>query len=197
MGIAKGSPKDQRNSYILPCECGDAITVVASDAGEQSPCRCGRDIAVPPLSRLRTLNGEGAYESSALDRIRSMLAMGSLPAGHNCAISNQPTESCIEFEVICDPLDPPAGPSPFLVMASLLLTGGRMIIWRIPERKRSQEEWDALERIRIPLLVSPKYHKRIKRRAKDQDYLRELLAIVPVYARLVREYPGARVVPVV
>jgi hypothetical protein len=43
-------------TYETDCECGAVVVVKATDAGLRVPCRCGRQVEVPPLSKLRALD---------------------------------------------------------------------------------------------------------------------------------------------
>lgn len=43
-------------TYETDCTCGKVLEVHAADAGATLRCACGRDVDVPPLSRLRRLD---------------------------------------------------------------------------------------------------------------------------------------------
>lgn len=42
--------------YLLPCECGQKITVAAGQAGQDVTCQCGKTSHVPPLRKLAELD---------------------------------------------------------------------------------------------------------------------------------------------
>jgi hypothetical protein len=70
------------SKYLLPCECGQAIAVDVSQAGQQITCECGKRLEVPTLRGVREL--EPAPESAASSRpaewdaSRGMIFAGSL-----------------------------------------------------------------------------------------------------------------------
>ncbi len=43
------------NDYLLPCECGQNISVGLTQAGQTVTCACGRSLKVPTMSQLRKL----------------------------------------------------------------------------------------------------------------------------------------------
>jgi hypothetical protein len=49
--------------YLLPCECGQHVTVESRQAGESIVCACGKPLSVPTVLQMRTL--ELAPESLA------------------------------------------------------------------------------------------------------------------------------------
>jgi hypothetical protein len=52
-------------AYLLPCTCGEAVTVEVRQAGDQVVCSCGRRLAVPPLRQLRNLAPVAADQTAA------------------------------------------------------------------------------------------------------------------------------------
>ncbi len=46
-------------TYSVPCECGKTLAVIATDAGTDMRCECGRLVSVPILSQLRQQSGQG------------------------------------------------------------------------------------------------------------------------------------------
>jgi hypothetical protein len=47
--------------YLIQCECGKRLAVMAGSAGASLPCGCGRSVRVPALSELRAQQGLPAY----------------------------------------------------------------------------------------------------------------------------------------
>lgn len=71
------------SKYLLPCECGQAIAVDASQAGQRIACECGKLLDVPTLRGVREL--EPAPETAPNSRraaewnsSRGMIFAGSL-----------------------------------------------------------------------------------------------------------------------
>lgn len=54
------------SKYLLPCECGKAIVIDASQAGQQLACECGKPLEVPTLRGVREL--QPAPETSSQRR---------------------------------------------------------------------------------------------------------------------------------
>ncbi|MEX0819879.1 MAG: hypothetical protein WD070_09795 [Pirellulaceae bacterium] len=70
------------SKYLLPCECGKAIAVDVSQAGQQITCECGKRLEVPTLRGVRELEPvpEPAASSrpAEWDASRGMIFAGSL-----------------------------------------------------------------------------------------------------------------------
>ncbi len=89
-------------TFSLSCECGKNIAVLATAAGSEVACECGRSQSVPPLSVLRASTGRGEYETSTIDTIHRMISSGELPVGGECAISGMPTSDTAIIRVECE-----------------------------------------------------------------------------------------------
>jgi hypothetical protein len=44
-----------RETYLLPCQCGQRIPVEATQSGQEVTCPCGRRLEVPTMRKLSTL----------------------------------------------------------------------------------------------------------------------------------------------
>jgi hypothetical protein len=68
--------------YLLPCGCGQQISVSAAQAGESLRCSCGATVEVPTMRELRELERVEAKEPVRGDRWgdRQRLALGLLIA---------------------------------------------------------------------------------------------------------------------
>jgi hypothetical protein len=174
--------------YHVICPCGKQLPVQTDDAGTTIRCQCGQSVAVPSLSKLRTMAGFGAYESSAVETIQRMLDEGTLPGGQTCAKSGRPTQDVLPFEVQLEPDDGwrdrmgfwlavayLAGP----LLTILFVIMGKQIAARHPENV-----------VTIPLRIDRKFHRGLAWWG-TQWKLRRLLSTTPVYARLLEEYPRA------
>ena len=172
--------------YHVACSCGASIPVTAAQAGAEVECPCGARVPVPRLSALRTQAGLGAYESGPIDTIRRMIAEGALPWGKVCAVSGRPTDDVIELHVQCERSYSPRGSSPLVLYFWPLLA----LIDGARSERREILGRDTV--VCVPLRVAQDFHHRLARRT-GQRTLRRLLRGVPVYARLLQEYPQARV----
>jgi len=71
------------SKYLLPCECGKAIAIDASQAGQQLTCECGKLLEVPTLRGVRELEPAPDTASSRRPAVewessRGMIFAGSL-----------------------------------------------------------------------------------------------------------------------
>ena len=88
-------------SLYVDCECGTRIDLSPSMAGSQMKCRCGREINIPSLSKLRQDSGEAPYTTNALELIRSRLSDETLP-GSECIVCRAAATEVIYCRVICE-----------------------------------------------------------------------------------------------
>jgi hypothetical protein len=171
-------------TYAIECRCGRRIGVSASAAGAEVSCACGAVLAVPKLSVLRERSGQGAYESGPIDTIHRMLAEGTLPWGTACAVSGLPTDDVIHLTVECERLH--AGSDNLKI--ALLISPLLFFLARYRER-------DAVGRDTVvwtPLRVCREHHRSVAK--ARQRTLRRLLGSVPIYQRLLKEYPRPRII---
>jgi len=176
--------------FSLDCSCGRRINVTSADAGTRVACECGLELAVPSLSRLRELEGRDPYEAGTVDTIRRLVAHGELPVGEVCAVSGKPTHDVMEC---------------FIVVSSVMLHRERMglkillgllispVLFLIPSLSVKVSPAPGTETwVPTPMRLSNRYHSRY--RGASQTRLRRLLSPVPIYRKLLEEYPLARVV---
>ena len=158
--------------------------------GPRSVAECGEGVPVPSLSKLRATAGIGSYESGAIDTIRRMLDEGALPWGETCAVSGRPTRDVIQVEVQCERLHVPKDPARF---ALLLAHVASALVGR--DLARDPRKWSdprpGYRRV-VPLRVGREFHRGLSRWWTKRK-LRRLLRTVPVYARLLDEYPRATI----
>lgn len=179
-------------AYKLECECGRTREVSVAQAGTDLVCDgCGAVVRVPSLSRLREREGRGAYESGVIDTIARMVAAGELTGEGPCAVSGRTTSDVLTIHVQAERPVPGREASDSWVALTLImpLAGLLALLRRDGYAQRADHGRDtALE---VPLRVRREYHDRLRRRA-GRRRLRALLRTVPVYARLLDEYPTAR-----
>jgi hypothetical protein len=87
---------------ILPCECGGRVIAHASNAGGTILCRCGRSVAVPNLSKLRTLAGKHAYVTNPVEAIRRVQQVGKSPAGDKCLSCGSSCPAIYRCDAVCE-----------------------------------------------------------------------------------------------
>ena len=182
-------------AYAVDCPCGKVISVAASMAGSSVTCSCGASVAVPRLSELRQRIGQGAFESGTIDTIHRMIDTGELPSGNECVISGMRTTDAIVVRVECERRWI-KGPSKgrFLFVLFVLLLPFWMI-WLAVAKTLSDEPRQELGRdtdVELPLRVHCDFHAQL-RKTKSQRELKKLLRTVPIYAKLLDEYPHAKI----
>jgi hypothetical protein len=178
--------------YLLDCSCGRRVPVRASEAGSSVPCDCGRELRVPPLSKLRELSGADPYESSTIDTIRRMIREGALPPEENCAVTGEPTREVLMLTIKL--------PTAFKTKGGILgerlhLLLVALVSWwllflpSLSGRTVGVEEGATV--IQVPLRVCNDAQRKL--RGARPARLKRLLRTVPIYAELLNENPFAMV----
>jgi hypothetical protein len=175
--------------YHVLCGCGKSLPVKTEEAGTTIRCDCGESVTVPSLSKLRSTVGLGAYESGAIDTILRMLDEGILPWGETCAESGRPTRDVLPLHVQCERIHAPADNTKVILLA-LLVTPLALLGLRKDQREAVGRDTSVV----VPLRLSRAYHRSLSRwGGGSQRRLQRLLRTVPVYARLLDEYPNATI----
>ena len=183
--------------YTVICSCGNETLVTAAAAGGTITCpKCGGEISVPRLSQLREMAGKGAYETGTADTIRRQIEIGELPPGTLCVISGRPTTAIADIQVQCERtwIRGPTSKRFALVIVGILLLPF-WVIWALVTWALLDEEHQELGRdtfVKTPLRIHEECLPQLKR--ASQRKLRKLLRTVPLYAELLKEYPGAKVI---
>ncbi len=175
--------------YALNCSCGRSFDVQTGQAGSTLKCHCGADVRVPSVSKLRELAGKAAYEVGVIDRIGGMIDRGELPTGGVCAVSGKSTSDVMDICVHAEHFQKPQemnlqwfAPIAFLMLFQPSLTFGQ----RHRPHGDGRDTW-----VRTPLFIDSEYHHKVRK--ASQKKLKRWLRSVPVYAKLLDEYPQATV----
>ncbi len=181
--------------YAVNCPCGKEIPVAASMAGSDIACSCGATVTVPRLSELRQRIGLAAFESGIIDTIHRMIDTGELPCGSECVISGMRTTDVFVVRVECERkwIKEPANGSLLAVLFLLIMP--IWLIWLAVEKTLANEPRQELGRdthVDVPLRVHGDFHAQL-RKTKGQRELKKLLGTVPIYAKLLDEYPHAKI----
>jgi len=179
--------------YSVTCGCGKTLAVAATQAGASVRCACGQTVDVPLLSALRRSAGEAPVPLSTVETIQAMIRRGGLPSGDICPFSLRPANATVWLDVRCEsrwvrggePLDRGI----LLVWVVVLGWIGALIgSWRSEPR----EEFGRDTFLDIPLRISSDAVSKVAR-IRSQRIWRRLLRSVPVYARLLDEFPGTKI----
>jgi hypothetical protein len=182
-------------AYHVRCSCGREIAVASSAAGGDVTCTCGRNVPVPSLSELRQQAGESAFESGIADRIHRLIATSELPPRSCCVDCGRPSTDVAELYVQIERLWM-RGPGRTRYLALLLA----MLIspfWWLRAlffeslRDETRQELGRDRFVDTPLCICDEDRPKLKH--VHQRKLKRLLQTVPIYAELLREYPGSRI----
>jgi hypothetical protein len=175
--------------FSVECSCGQSLAVQASQAGTTTTCGCGAQVKVPSLSKLRELSGQHAYETSTIDVIQGMLGRGELPEGNHCAVSGEATDDVVELYVEAERIYTAKDNLMWAVIAALCISP-ILILTALIEMPRADVGRQTI--VRTPLRVAAAYHAKVER--SGQKALKRWLRTVPIYAKLLDQYPRARVI---
>lgn len=175
--------------FALNCTCGRSFEVQAGQAGSTLRCQCGAEVQVPSVSKLREMAGKAAYEVGVIDRINGMIDRGELPAGGVCAVSGNSTGDVLTIYVHAEKFQRAEDKNMLLLMpvAWLMLLYPSFAFGRRYRPEGSgRDTW-----VRTPLFVDSKYQQKFRR--ASQKKLKRWLRSVPVYSKLLDEYPQSTV----
>ena len=111
-----------------------------------------------------------------------------MPWGATCAVSGRPTRDVIQIEVQCEHLAPAKDPVKFaLLLAMCAGPWATLILFSKPGQAHGRDT-----AVTVPLRVCREYHRGLER-WWGRRKLRRLLRTVPVYTRLLDEYPRATI----
>jgi hypothetical protein len=172
---------------MLPCQCGRQVKVNSASAGMEIPCECGARMRVPRLSEFRQMAGLGAYESGTIDNIRRMIAERALPWGESCAFSDQLTRDTLDLSVHCERVHGENDGMRLRIVVGLLFGP----LWMMTARQGTREAVGRETAVWTPLRVAQEHQKKVTR--ASQKTLRRLLRTVPIYAKLLDQYPHSTI----
>jgi hypothetical protein len=171
--------------YSVECPCAQTLAVQAAQAGAMIACRCGAQVKVPILSKPRECAGQNAYEASTIDVIHGMLRRGELPAGESCAVNGDATQDVlqlyVEAERTCRAGDNRVYAWLGILVSPILLLG----LFNKPRPDVGRQTV-----VPTPLRVAAAHHFRVQH--SSLRALKRWLRGVPIYSKLLDEYPRAR-----
>jgi hypothetical protein len=184
-------------AFHVECACGQRIEVSAGMAGSEVRCGCGELNRVPGLSELRRCVGQEAYVTNTVEQVNKMLARGELPPGSNCMICHSPTRAALTCELVCAKswtrkmeVDQESR-DPLYEALGFFLLG---LLWKlVTARRRFEKKTMGHDvSVRVPLRLCDACRRSLGGLRRSRA-IKRLLRQVPVYARLLEEYPRAKV----
>ena len=176
-------------TYSVNCECGKSIAVAQSQAGASVICDCGKTVPVPLLSALRRAAGES--NRTIIEELRFQIANKELPYGNLCPFSGKLADYIVTINVQCERSWTRGGEELSLnkIIAFYIPFGwlGALIASR---RMMPLEEFGRETVIDLPLKVSTEMRSQVTR-MRSQKSLKTALRTVPIYEKLLDEYPDS------
>lgn len=184
-------------SYSVSCRCGKDLPVSAVQAGSTIGCACGATVAVPLLSDLRRSAGETAIPLNAIETIQALIRDGELPKGDRCPYSGAAADCTLLVRVQCERSwvrgSEPIGARDAIVYFVFLGWIGALIAYCKSRDRREELGRDTI--LDLPLRVSADAVAKLARLGSQRRW-KAILRKTPAYARLLDEFPDARVKPV-
>jgi hypothetical protein len=177
-------------ALTVACECGSRTRVVASQAGGTIACDCGKRVVVPALSQLRKSGDDGDAPTTAIQRVRDLIAGGKLPSNTSCPFSGANADQVVYFRVECEKRWIRRESDDGWQLVGLFLFGWFGFFLSL-FCKRQAEVLGHDVAIVVPLRVHPCALTSLQR--MRQRELRDALRRVPAYGHLLRDYPKANI----
>jgi hypothetical protein len=175
--------------YRVQCTCGDAISVAECDAGSQVQCWCGRVVEVPSLRELRRQAGEPGPTVSPEMEVEALLLAGKLPEEDRCVLCESPTNGCVSCRTECERAYVQRSGPPLWVRALAFLTFGLIGAAVASAMPGHEQEWGKDRIFSLPLRVCDACRKGLT----SSQAMKDALCRVPLYRRLLRKYPAAKI----
>jgi hypothetical protein len=169
------------------------MPVAASSAGSSVECPCGQSVPVPRLSDLRDAAGQRRFETNTIDTVRRMIAEGTLPPSRECMLSGQTTDDIARIYVECERIwSRESGRKgwTFIFTAFFLPFWWLWIILSARMLDQRPEDFGRNTEVSIPIRVCREQQSRLRHMGSWE--LSELLRRIPIYAKLLDEYRGAK-----
>jgi hypothetical protein len=176
----------------LPCECGGTVVAGAKVAGGTIKCTCGRAVAVPKLSHLRTLAGGDAFITNPVEAIRKQQRDGINPAGEGCLLCGSLSPVFYKCHAVCESSHARRGNKvdPISMVRLLFVP----MVWLIAMLLR-EKEFEPIDRRGHDIAISfdlPVCDPCAASAGKvtRANVAKRLMAEVPLYKELLDDYPN-------
>src|SRR5262245_41381266 len=175
--------------YLLPCTCGQSVTVTEGSAGAQVKCVCGRTLTVPSLGGLRELAGEPAHLPAPEIVIEQMLYVGALPPDHRCVHCGLETADVVTVQVECERVWIHKKGGFWLTLFFGVFFSWLFALIAMLARDKEVHEFGRDKIYALPLPICPKCQPMLT----GVEAARASLARVPEYRRLLEKFPEAKI----
>jgi predicted nucleic acid-binding Zn ribbon protein len=175
--------------YRVPCECGDVVSVAEEAAGTTAVCYCGRTVQVPSLRELRRLSGAREPAPSPEMAVEALLLAGELPEERHCVLCGTATDGTVHCHTECERARIEDGRPPLWARVLAFLTFGWIGVLVVSGMPRQETEWGKDRIFDLPLRVCDGCRPRLT----TARALKDALGQVPLYRRLLKKFPAAKV----
>jgi hypothetical protein len=177
----------------LQCKCGEVHTVHHLSAGRELACRCGRSLQIPLLSQMRSMSGSEELQLSPALEIEQLLLAGALSKTTHCVDCGLETDHGVEIVVECERAQTEHARSWPTMIFNLLtfpvFVIGGLLIFRFPGSRQPPTEKGTDRIYTLPVKICGSCAAQIR----GPKEAKRVLGLVPVYARLLKKYPEAKV----
>ncbi|OWK41707.1 hypothetical protein [Fimbriiglobus ruber] len=173
-------------TYPVACECGATLLVSGGAAGTQIPCQCGRTVDVPTLGCLKSSVGEAAISPDF--ELEHLISSGDLPLESRCVVCELDTTHEREFAIVCERPEE-KGSVPFWQQLLLIWISPIIFLMHMTMTSRRIETHGRDVAFRLPVRVCEECVGTLN----ATSAIRNALEVTPVYARLLKKYPHARI----
>jgi hypothetical protein len=173
----------------LPCTCGMTVVARAADAGGAISCKCGHSVAVPNLSKLRTLAGGEAYVTNPVEAIRKAQRDGHSPARGKCLSCGSASSAVYLCTALCEESHVKQTKELHYVLRWLLLPWiFNIFLWyRGDDAYGDRQGHDVEVAFDLPVCDSC---LRTTGSVMRLDFAKQLMLTVPLYRELLAFYPN-------
>ena len=176
-------------NLVVPCECGELVSVTEGDAGGRLTCRCGRTVVVPSFRELRRQAGVPPKELAPELVLEALLLAGKLPDEQECVFCSEVTSGCAICFVEIERAQVSDGRQPWWVVASAFLLFGWLGALLVRQAREPTGETGKDRAYRVPLRICDQCRPRLN----DARAIKRALRSVPLYRKLLDRYPRALV----
>jgi hypothetical protein len=175
-------------SYQVTCQCGAAQNVNLTQAGSTIVCRCGCNVEVPSLVRLKSAAGE---ESVSPDfEIEHLLQANALPLEKDCLICHRTTQHVFHVQVDCERAINKSSRSRSEGCAFVLVGGlWGYFLYRTLMRDQSQIQHGRDLLFKLPLRIC----ERCASDVQTSEEARLAMMESSLFRRLLEKFPNAKI----
>ncbi len=159
-----------------------------SQAGASVICDCGKTVPVPLLSALRRAAGES--NRTIIEELRFQIANKELPYGNLCPFSGKLADYIVTINVQCERSWTRGGEDPNWLEIGFNVAFGWVGALIASRNKTPLQEFGRETVIDLPLKVSAEMRSQVIR-MRSQNSLKTALRTVPIYEKLLEQYPDA------